>query len=245
MSRNRFFTLIELLVVIAIIAILAAMLLPALNKARDRAKSAKCTSNLKQIGMATITYTNSFQDYYMPYNMPSGTYGITWAANLVTETRILPGMGLYHCPANPSNQYTDRFTRGELLFATSSWWYYAEYGYNFGYLGSSYYRGVSNYSTRHMPSAKSTQIRKPSKTIAFGDANGKITGSMGYHIAYPFLQTADNGVLFARHGRSVNTAWADGHVGSEIVPLLANPYSGSIFDKGTERGNPENRWDLQ
>ena len=65
--KNSSFTLIELLVVIAIIAILAAMLLPALTQARDRAASTKCISNMKSLSDAASFYCDDNKDYYAPF----------------------------------------------------------------------------------------------------------------------------------------------------------------------------------
>jgi prepilin-type N-terminal cleavage/methylation domain-containing protein len=118
-NSNKGFTLIELLVVIAIIAILAAMLLPALEKAKAKAKSIACTSNLHQMALAWHQYTLDNKDVMPPSmtpgpNIPDESYPGSWvlgnAQRDTNTTNILQGVlysyvrspSIYRCPADTS-----------------------------------------------------------------------------------------------------------------------------------------------
>jgi len=110
---KKHFTLIELLVVIAIIAILAAMLLPALSAARERARSATCLSNLKNMGLGATMYGGDNQDYRPPVwqafqtrigteNNPSG-----WG-HLYTGGYVVDGKAMF-CPSLTTITYEKYF----------------------------------------------------------------------------------------------------------------------------------------
>ncbi len=99
------FTLIELLVVIAIISILAAMLLPALSRAKAKARQVDCINNLRQLGVATVLYVGDYKQY--PGNL-STAHGFYY----VWPTRLLKELGgnrkVFYCPSAPPSSAWDR-----------------------------------------------------------------------------------------------------------------------------------------
>jgi prepilin-type N-terminal cleavage/methylation domain-containing protein/prepilin-type processing-associated H-X9-DG protein len=98
-QRARGFTLVELLVVIGIIALLISILLPSLNAAREQARMAKCLSNLQQLGLAAVMYTQNNKGYILPADINAGgpivdpTFGRTWSdtwATILVADKYVP-----------------------------------------------------------------------------------------------------------------------------------------------------------
>ena len=189
-GEKRDFTLIELLVVIAIIAILAAMLMPALSKARDKARGILCTANVKQLGTACLMYTGDNEEY-MPGAVES--YGGVWLR------LVAPYYGV-------RSDYT---VVPKLLFCPSvqdkhlSWWH-TSYALNW-MLGSQY---ILPPQGEGIP--KMSRICNPSKVVMLGD-----WAPENYRVimAYEFYSVAGRQQMVLRHSRQANMVFVDGHTG--------------------------------
>jgi prepilin-type processing-associated H-X9-DG protein/prepilin-type N-terminal cleavage/methylation domain-containing protein len=203
--RMKNFTLIELLVVIAIIAILASMLLPALNQARDKARSISCVNQEKQIGQGFVFYEDDNDSYLVHYNK-SGI-GI-WNKPLIDN--YLP-KNIFYCPglrgAEPYKQDQWSSTNGLV---------YTGYGLNYKGVGSACYTAKpEDIALKYSLQRKLSSFRRPTETYAVMDTlrNPFPQTRYGYYRVNTGPSTSTSyGSPDPRHSSSVNCLYVDGHV---------------------------------
>ena len=202
--KRKLFTLIELLVVIAIIAILAAMLLPALGRAKDLVKQVSCMNNMRQIATTFSLYIDQNSDWFPRYGM--------WTVNLQDvglNVKVLTDPGF-----SPHEDYRqDTYVEGE-------GYKWSGYGYNYRCIGSRLDNQANPSMNKLTTTVRLGAIREPSLAIVCSDSADYPTRNRGFYLLhwspnYGHSGTADSGYGMldpTRHRNKILTHRADGHV---------------------------------
>ena len=243
--RNKGFTLIELLVVISVIAVLMAIMLPTLARARQQGKAVMCLSNLRQLAVASQVYINNNDGYYPIAYMYKFTdsmfisyaWDFTSIKNWDTlEQRVIPGLlwqsntieKIQQCPSlkDSANWLADPYTG---------------YNYNTSYIGHGQGESI-------VVPAMAAMVKRPSQCALFGD--GQYADGANKFMRAPLSDPAADlscnyryaGTQGYRHNGKTNVVWCDGHASSqrELYKNIEPASQEELIAPGTGFLSPDN-----